>query len=194
MNVGYARISSTRQLLGYGLEVQEKEIMERYPDAVIYKEQCSGIKADRPVFKALLDNLSDGDVLIVSKLDRLARNTTEGIKIIETLFNRNIAVHVLNIGLLENSSMGKFFITTLLAIAEMERNTIMERTAAGKELARQDPNFKEGRPKKFTPDRMRHALQLLEGGQSYKAVETLTGISKSTLVRAMREKRAKNKD
>lgn len=83
---------------------------------------------------------------MVTKLDRLARNVSEGIELIRALFKKDVKVHVLNIGLLENTSMGNFFITTLLAVAELERNMIIERTQAGKEVARTKAGFREGRP------------------------------------------------
>ena len=82
--------------------------------------------------------------------------------------------------------MGQFFITTLLAVAEMERNMIIERTQNGKAIARQKEGFKEGRPKKYTKQQLNNALSMLtiNGGEySYKQVEQLLGISKSTLIR-----------
>jgi DNA invertase Pin-like site-specific DNA recombinase len=185
MYIGYIRVSTWKQAEGNGLDVQEKEILNKYPGIVIYKEQHTGKTTDRLVLKEVMAVLQESDTLIVSKLDRLARNTVEGIQIVEDLFRKGVAVHVLNIGLLENTSMGKFLLTTLLAIAEMERNTILERTHAGKEIARQKPDYREGRPKKYAPKQMEHALKLLEAN-SYKQVEALTGISKSTLIRAMR--------
>ena len=93
-----------------------------------------------------MDSLQPGDTLMVTKLDRLARNVTEGIELIRALFKKEVKLHVLNIGLLENTSMGNFFITTLLAVAELERNMILERTQAGKEVARTKAGFREGRP------------------------------------------------
>ncbi|MBY2092337.1 recombinase family protein, partial [Clostridioides difficile] len=113
-----------------------------------------------------------------------------GINLIQSLFSNGVSVHVLNLGLLENTTLGKFFITTLLAVAEMEKNLILERTCAGKEIAKQNPNFKEGRPKKYSKIQVEHALELLQNN-SYTQVEKLTGISKSTLQRA---KRMANKD
>ena len=121
-------------------------------------------------------------------MDRLARNTKEGIQIIEELFKKNVKVHVLNVGLLEDTTMGNFFLQTLLAVAEMERNLIVERTQEGKAIAKQRDDFREGRPNKFTKKQIEHALQLLES-HSYKQVEELTGISKSTLIRAKRNER-----
>lgn len=79
----------------------------------------------------------------MTKLDRLARNTREGIEVIEKLFAKNVKVHVLNVGLLENTTMGRFFLTTLLAVAEMERNLIIERTQEGKVIAKQRADFRK---------------------------------------------------
>ena len=189
MIYGYARVSSKTQLEGNGLEAQIKEIKSKYEDAKIIEEQYTGTKAERPKFQDLISKLEEGDTLVVTKLDRLARNTVEGISIVEELFNRNISVHVLNVGLLENTSMGKFFLTTLLAVAEMERNTIIERTQAGKEIAKQRPDFREGRPKKFSRKQIDHALDLLKNN-SYKQVEQMTGISKSTLLRENKKRQA----
>jgi DNA invertase Pin-like site-specific DNA recombinase len=73
-----------------------------------------------------------------------------------------------------------FLFQTMLAVAEMKRNMIVERTQEGKALARQREDFREGRPKKF---KRAHALKLLET-HSYKQVEDITSISKSTLIRA----------
>ena len=183
---GYCRVSTKGQLEGNGLESQEQEILNKYPNAKIIKEQYTGAKLDRPIFNELIESLEESDTLVVTKLDRLARNAVEGIQIIEGLFEKGVSVHVLNVGLLENTTMGKFFLTTLLAVAEMERNIIIERTQAGKEIAKQKDGFKDGRPKKFSNKQINHALELLEN-KSYKEVEQITGISKSTLIRAKRK-------
>lgn len=189
---GYCRVSTKGQLEGNGLEAQEKEILDKYSNAEIVKEAFTGTKTDRPMFNKLIEELQEGDTLVVTKLDRLARNTVEGIQIIEKLFAKGVSVHVLNVGLLENTTMGKFFLTTLLAVAEMERNIIIERTQAGKEIAKQDPNFKEGRPKVHKDSQKAHALELLYSGKTYKQVEALTGISKSTLIRYKKVEEAKS--
>jgi len=60
-----------------------------------------------------------------------------------------VNVHVMNVGLFENTDMGKFFLTTLLAVAELERSQIVERTQSGKAIAKLNPNYVEGRPKKY---------------------------------------------
>lgn len=187
--IGYCRVSTKLQAKeGNSLEQQREEILNKYSNAEIYQESYTGTKTDRPVFNDVVSKLFKGDMLVVTKLDRLARNTVEGIKIVEDLFNKGVSVHVLNVGLLENTTMGKFFLTTLLAVAEMERNTILERTQAGKEIAKTKEGYKEGRPKKYTKKQLDNAIKMLED-HSYTEVSEITGISKSTL---QREKRIRN--
>ena len=188
MIYGYCRVSTKGQAKdGNSLEAQEKDILSRYNDAQIYKEAYTGTTIDRPVFSEVVKMMKEHDILVVSKLDRLARNTEEGIHIVKELFKKICSVHVLNVGLLVDTAMGQFFITTLLAVAELERNQIIERCQNGKAIAKQNPEFTEGRPKKFNQKQVNHALDLLES-HSYKEVEQLTGISKSTLIRAKRKK------
>ncbi len=81
---------------------------------------------------------------------------------------------------------GNLILTVMLAFAEYERGMIVERTQTGKAVARQDPNFREGRPRKFTSCQLQHALELLNSGKTYRQVEAMTGISKRTLIRADR--------
>ena len=184
MIYGYCRVSTKGQAKdGNSLDAQEQEILSKYSDAHIYKEAYTGTTTDRPVFNEVIRQMQENDMLVVSKLDRLARNTEEGIKIVKNLFLKKCSVHVLNVGLLEDTAMGQFFITTLLAVAELERNQIIERCQTGKAIARQNPYFTEGRPKKYSRQQVQHALDLLES-HSYKQVEQMTGISKSTLIRA----------
>lgn len=187
MIYGYCRVSSKSQLDNNSLELQEKEILERYENAIIYKEQISGIKSHRPMFNEILDKLKKGDTLVTTKLDRLCRSTKEGLDIIKNLQEREINIHILNMGLIENSPMGDLIITCLLAFSQFERSMIVERTSAGRELAKANDDYREGRPKKFTKKQISHALKLLET-HSYKEVGLMTGISKSTLIRAKREK------
>ncbi len=89
---------------------------------------------------------------------------------------------------IENSPMGDLIITCLLAFSQFERSMIVERTSSGKEIAKASDDYREGRPKKFTKKQISHALKLLET-HSYKEVGLMTGISKSTLIRAKRERK-----
>lgn len=181
MIYGYARVSSKKQLHGNSLEEQSAALTANGA-ASITAEQYTGKTTSRPKLQALIASLRAEDTLMVTKLDRLARNVTEGIELIRELFARDIKVHVLNIGLLENTSMGNFFITTLLAVAELERSMIIERTQAGKEVARTKAGFREGRPP-LPEKKLLYAMELLKT-HSYKEVTDITGISKATLWRA----------
>ena len=181
MIYGYARVSSKKQLHGNSLE-EQRAALSANGAISITAEQYTGKTTSRPKLQALIASLRAEDTLMVTKLDRLARNVTEGIELIRELFARDIKVHVLNIGLLENTSMGNFFITTLLAVAELERSMIIERTQAGKEVARTKAGFREGRPP-LPEKKLLYAMELLKS-HSYKEVTDITGISKATLWRA----------
>ena len=122
-------------------------------------------------------------------MDRFARTAIEGVQTVRSLFDRGVRVHILNMGLVENTLTGNLILTVMLAFAEYERGTIIERTQLGKSVARLNPDFRDGRPRKFTDAQIALALDLLDSGKSYGQVQKMTGISKSTLLRARRYKR-----
>lgn len=184
MNYGYVRVSTRGQMDGNSVEDQTLVITKEYPDAEIIVESCSGAK-ERPLFTKLVARCKEGDKLIVTKLDRFCRTTKDGLEYIDTLKSKGVKVHILNMGLIEDTPMGDLIITCLLAFAQFEREQIIERTRAGKAIAKKNPDFREGRPRKFTHQQIEHALELLEEN-SYKQVALMTGISVSTLVRAKR--------
>ena len=188
MKYGYARVSTRGQKSnGNSLDDQRAKLLAEGCEEIVV-EQYSGAKVARPLFSELIKKLDKGDTLVVAKLDRLARNVREGSKTIQELLDRGVKVHVLNIGLLENSTIGRFIVNTLLAVAELEREMIMERVQAGKEIAKHRPGYRDGRPR-ISSKQTNHALQLIESGLSYTKVSELTGISRSTLLRRMRERR-----
>lgn len=123
--------------------------------------------------------------MTVTKLDRFARPAEDGVKLIRELLGKGVKVHILNMTLIEDTPMGRIILRMLSAIAEFDRDMIVERLAEGKTVAKQKPGYKEGRPKKYSKIQIEHALKLKENN-SYKQVEDLTGISKSTLIRASR--------
>lgn len=189
MIYGYARVSTIGQSKdGNGLEEQTAALKE-YGCQEIITEAFTGKTVERPRFTELLDRLQDGDTLAVTKLDRFARSTIEGVQTVRELFARGVKVHILNIGLIENTLTGNLILTVFLAFAEFERGMILERTQNGKAVARMQPGYREGRPPKYRPTQIGHAMELLNGGMSYRRVEELTGISKSTLIRARKTQR-----
>lgn len=187
MIYGYARVSTACQGRdGNSLE-EQRNALESYGCQEIVEEAFSGKTMERPKFQALQKRLREGDTLVVCKLDRFARTAIEGVQTVKELFSRGVRVHILNMGLVENTLTGNLILTVMLAFAEYERGMIVERTQLGKMIAKQDPGFREGRPKKYSKTQLGHALSLLEDGKTYRQVEDLTGISKSTLIRARRK-------
>lgn len=184
MIYGYARVSTAGQSRdGNSLEDQVAALNAYGCDEII-TEVYTGTKMERPRFAALLKRLQEGDTLVVTKLDRFARTTLEGCQTVKELFGRGVKVHILNIGLIENTLTGNLILTVFLAFAEYERGMIVERTQTGKAIAKTRPDYRDGRPRKYKPAQISHALELLNSGMSYKRVEETTGISKSTLIRA----------
>ena len=146
MIYGYARVSTTGQARnGNSLEDQEERLRQAGCE-VIYHDSFTGTKMDRPNFGALIQRLSAGDCLIVTKLDRFARTVSGGVETIRDLLNRGVSVRILNMGLIDNTPTGRLMVTMLLGFAEFERDMIVERTSAGKEVARATkPGWREGR-------------------------------------------------
>lgn len=188
MVYGYARVSTTKQMKnGNSLEDQERVLKEAGAEKIL-SDSFTGTKMDRPQFSKLMQEIKAGDKLIVTKLDRFARTAVEGGAIVKQLHERGVTIHILNMGVADNTPMGKLMVTMLLAFAEFERDMIVERTQVGKTVARAKGIKVDGRPKKYGTAKIEHALELLDDGNSYTKVEELTGISKSTLIRAKREK------
>ena len=150
---GYGRVSSKGQELnGNSLEDQKNKLMDAgCAEEDIVLEVYTGTKMDRPKFGKLVGKLETGDTLVVCKLDRFARTVREGLEVVEELKNRGIKVHILNMGLIEDTPMGNLILTVMLAFAQFERDTIVERTQAGKALAREREDYTEGRPRREIP-------------------------------------------
>ena len=186
MIYGYARVSTlTQEHNGNSIE-EQVSALTAYGCQEIIQEAFTGKTMERPAFQSLLSKLTEQDTLVVTKLDRFARTAIDGVQTVRSLFERGVRVHILNMGLIENTLTGNLILTVMLAFAEYERGMIVERTQLGKTVARMNPTFRDGRPRKFTDAQIQLALELLESGKSYGQVQKMTGISKSTLIRAKR--------
>ena len=176
MIYGYARVSTTSQKLETQIEQLENNGVDK-----IYQESFTGKTVHRPEFEKLLSELQSGDTLVVTKLDRFARNTTEALQVIQNLFDRDVRIHILNMGVIDNTPTGKLIFTIFSAFSQFERDLILTRTNEGKEWARlNDPNFKDGRPNKFNDEQIELAYELKQQGMTYKMIERKTGISIAT--------------
>ena len=189
---GYARVSTR----GQNLREQIKQLKDAGVDKEnIFHEKFTGVKSNRPEFQKMLSILKKNDTIIVTKLDRFARNTREALGIIEPLLDSEVTIKVLNLGTIENTPMGKMIVRTLLSVAEMERDMILERTQEGKAFAKKNnPNYREGRQNSTLNKQKLHAFELLESGKSYREVALMTGFSKSTLQRIKKLALIHNKD
>lgn len=186
MIYGYARVSTKGQAKdGNSLDAQKRQLRENGAEE-IFIESFTGVKMERPELDKLLERVQDRDTLIVTKLDRFARSVSQASNLITMLIDKGVRVNVLNLGILDNSSVSILMRNILLSFAQFERDMIVERTQEGKAIARQREDFREGRPKKYGRKQIVHALELLES-HSYKQVEEITGISKSTMIRAKKE-------
>jgi DNA invertase Pin-like site-specific DNA recombinase len=132
------------------------------------------------------EELDEGDTMVVTKLDRFARSTVDAIQTVRTLFDKGVRVHILNMGVVEDTVTGRLNFNIMSSFAEFERDMIAEWTQEGKMIAKQPPDFREGRPRKHTKQQVLHALKLLET-HTYKQVEKITGIQKRTLIRRKKE-------
>lgn len=146
MTYGYSRVSTKGQdRYGNSKEVQETALREAGATKVFY-DSFTGTKKHRPALDEMLATLSAGDTVIVTKLDRIARNAKDGIEIIDGLIEKGCSVRILNMGMFDNTPTGKLMRTMMLAFAEFERDMIVQRTQEGKAIARQREDFREGRP------------------------------------------------
>lgn len=179
---GYGRVSTKgQQRDGNSLEDQRGKLEDAGCDEIVL-EAYTGTKMDRPKFTKLLAELEPGDTLVVTKLDRFARTASEGSALVKELLERGVAVHILNMGLIENTPTGRLILNVLLSFAEFERDMIVERTSEGKALARAtNPDYKEGRKALEIPEDFEYYRLSVGTGEITvtKACEEL-GISRST--------------
>ena len=183
MIYGYGRVSSTTRYAGgedgNSLESQEKKLREAGCEEIVL-EAYTGTKMERPKFTKLLDKLEQGDTLIVCKLDRFARTAAEGSLLVRDLVNRGIKVNILNMGIADNSPMGKLMLTVLLAFAEYERDMIVERLNDGKAEAKaKNPDYREGRKYLDVPELDTFRKKVTDGDMTVTDACRKLGISRS---------------
>jgi len=160
MKIGYARVSTTDQ----NLENQISQL-KKVGCKMIFKEKISGVKKLRPELRRLLDQMREGDTLVVTKLDRLARSTRHLLDIIEVLKDKQASFSSLGEPWADTTShAGKMIMTVFAGIAEFERDLIRERTSIGRKRA-QENGVRFGRPLKLTPEQRSLARKLRNEGE-----------------------------
>ena len=186
MKIGYARVSTQDQNLDMQIDALEKAGCER-----IYTEKMSGKRNDRPELARCLEALRKGDTLVVYKLDRLGRSTFKLLELTEGFERDGIDfVSVLD-GIDTTTPVGRFFFRTMASIAELERDIIAERTQAGLKAARARGRV-GGRPAVPKKD-VERAVKLYDTNEySVPEITELTGVSKATLYRALKNREQTN--
>jgi DNA invertase Pin-like site-specific DNA recombinase len=176
MRIGYARVSTDDQHLNLQLAALGEAGCRR-----IFQEKVSGARRDRPELARLLDQLREGDAVVVWRLDRLARSTRDLLELAETIAERGAAFRSLNEPWADTTtSAGKMVLTVFAGIAEFERSLIRERTSAGRIAAR---GVRFGRPRKLSSDQSALAQRLLVDGRSVKEVARTLRVHPSTIYR-----------
>ncbi len=178
---GYARVSTEGQSLDAQLEALKGAGCETNH---IFREKITGAHADRPQLNRLLATIHDGDVLIVSRLDRLARSTRDLLNILATLGQRGAAFRSLGDSWADTTTPhGRLMLTVLGGLAEFERELIRLRTGEGRTRAKARGQHM-GRPPKLTPAQRREGLQALASGEATQAdLVRRFNVSKSTISR-----------
>lgn len=181
---GYARVSTVQQ--DYATQIED---LKRAGATKIFKDKYTGTTADRPEFDKLMAKIKNGDTLIVTKLDRLARNTQDALNIVKKMNAEGVILRVLNIGTIDNSPSGRLIFTVFSAFAEFERDLIVSRTQEGKAWAKaNNPNFHDGMPRKYDQEQINFAWKLhTQDHMSYSEISKKLGMSKATIYRRFRE-------
>jgi DNA invertase Pin-like site-specific DNA recombinase len=186
MKIGYARTSTVEQVAGFEAQVRDLEAAG-CEGRDIYREQVSSV-AQRPELELVLDRiLRSGDALVVTKLDRLARSTQHLLGIAERIKQRGATLQILNLGLDTSTATGKLLFTIIGAIAEFEREMMLERQREGIAKAKGERKYK-GR----VPTARRQApeiRQLFAEGLRKAEIARRLGIGTRSVFRVLEENR-----
>lgn len=180
--IGYARVSTTDQ----NPQLQLDALRDAGAVRVFTDHGVSGSKANRPQLDACLDHLRQGDVLSVWKLDRLGRNTQHVLAVVDELTSRGIGFRSITEGLHTEGAMGKAMLTIMAAFAQLERDTMVERTRAGLAAAAANGR-KGGRPRKVDDAAAMKARSLRKKGIHATDIAKMLGVSRATVYRYLGE-------
>jgi DNA invertase Pin-like site-specific DNA recombinase len=175
---GYARVSTRDQ----DLAAQDADLIAA-GCAKVFKEKVSGAKTDRPELAKAIRRLQSGDVLIVTRLDRLARSTRDLLNVLDEIGKRGAGFKSLRDTWADTTSAhGRLMLTVLGGLAEFERELIRDRTGEGRKRAK-ERGVKFGRPRKMTPHQRQEALQRLAAGETMTDVARTYNVDPGTISR-----------
>jgi DNA invertase Pin-like site-specific DNA recombinase len=182
MRIGYARVSTADQTLA----LQRDALTAAGCDKVFTDQGVSGTVTTRPGLERALKTLQPGDTLIVWKLDRFGRSLSHLVQTVAELGERGVAFCSLTENIDTASAPGRLVLHMMGALAEFERNLIVERTRAGLTAAKRR-GVKLGRKPTLTPAQVAHARRLIDGGESPRTVASTLRVGRTTLWRALKQ-------
>ncbi|MGN1092672.1 MAG: recombinase family protein [Monoglobaceae bacterium] len=182
MRVGYCRVSTAEQNTA-----RQEVLLESLAVDRVFLDKCSGKNTDRPALKEMLAFVRDGDTVVVESISRLARNTKDLLSLIDKFTEQGVGFISQKESIDTSSPTGKFILTVFGAIAELEREYILQRQAEGIAIAKANGVYK-GRKPIDCPDFDRVFEQVQSGIISATRGWELLGISKSSWYRRVREK------
>lgn len=178
MKIGYARVSTDDQTLDIQID-----LLKRAGCKKIFEEKQSGVGRDRPQLSQMIASLKKGDVVVVHRLDRLARSTRLLLETIDAIASAGAKFLSLSEPWADTTSpAGRMVMTVLAGMAEFERALINSRTSAGRSAAR-SRGVVFGRPRKLTDSQKKLIMRLLKEGQPVKDVASTFGVHTSTIYR-----------
>lgn len=179
MKIGYARTSTLEQ--GAGLEAQKRDLKANCVDRV-FSEQTSAV-GPRKQLKAALDYLREGDALVVTKLDRLARSTKHLLDIVDDIEAKGCSLVVLDLNLDTSTATGRLLLQMLGAIGEFERALMLERQREGIQKAKKEGKYKGRKP--TARAKAEEARKLIAEGVPKATVAKRLGIGRTSLYRIL---------
>lgn len=180
----YSRVSTKEQ----NSASQAKELLQSYPDAIVYEEkQSAKSMVGRPVFQELLSTVTDGDRIIVRELSRLGRNTVEVLELFKELESKGVAVIIKKLQIDSTSATGKMVLTIMASVSQMERELMLERQKTGIEEAKQAGKYKGKQQSPKTVKACKEALQYVESGMPKEKAAKAAGVGVATLYRYIKE-------
>ena len=182
MRVGYCRVSTAEQNTARQEVLLESLAVER-----VFIDRCSGKSTDRPALKEMLDFIRADDIVIVESISRLARNTKDLLELVELLSQKEVAFISQKEAIDTTTPTGKFILIVFGAIAELEREYILQRQSEGIAIAKANGVYK-GRKPIDSPDFDKVYEQVLSGVITATRGWELLGISKSSWYRKVRKK------
>ncbi|MBY5868787.1 recombinase family protein [Rhizobium leguminosarum] len=179
--IGYARTSTLDQTYGLGAQLRD---LETAGCEKLFKEQLSSVDRERPELTRALDYVREGDVFVVTKLDRLARSMADLVRIKDALELKGVTLKILNLNIDTSTPTGKLMLSLLGSIAEFERDIMLERQREGIARAKADGKYKGRAP---TAQRKTDDVKRMKAdGKTVEQIVVELGISRSSVFRALR--------